>query len=246
MTESEPGLLRANDQEHRSAPVAVSAISEVDGNDKGDSANETCEIDDDILGLLKKFDVFDSVSATAAGIDLAILRQAVMNGQVPIDTLRTVYDYMASRFLDSASGQVSGSLLETELQSAVREQYGDFGLTVDQLKLYLETAMDIEDAVSQGQIPKLNPERYKAYKKVHELINHGPARTEEQEYRLEVMVRQELLSLPWPSTMVRAYRKACGEKLRRMKKRYQSLYDQVLDSHCDVVVLSMSCVVSLI
>ena len=140
--------------------------------------------------------------------------------------------------LDGADGAASGpssgvarqqlTPLESELTNAVNDQYGEFGITVDDLKTYLDVSLDIDDAISAGRKANIEHDRYTVYKRVEKLIKFGPDKTPEELQRLDRMAEEEMLSLPWPSTMTRQYLKEKhGMKLPRMKKDDQTRYDQV-------------------
>ena len=57
----------------------------------------------------------------------------------------------------------------------VRDQFGQVGVDEDMLRTYIEVAADIEDAISAGEMPKLEAARYSAYKRVHTLGGGGGA-----------------------------------------------------------------------
>jgi hypothetical protein len=133
-----------------------------------------------------------------------------------------------SKAAEPDDGDQGLSTLDHELSSSVNDQYAQLGITVDDLRTYLDVAVDIEDAISVGRKPKLNEERYKVYKRVDKLIKFGPDKSPEELERLHVMAEKEMLSLPWPTTMVRKYLKEKGGlPLKPMRKLQLTTYDQV-------------------
>ena len=159
------------------------------------------------------------------------------------DAMAQHHSILKDSFLDSAggadgsdSGEASGAErhrltpLGSELTNAVNDQYGEFGITADDLRTYLDVSLDIDDAISVGRKADIHHDRYTVYKRVDKVIKFGPDKSPEELERLDSMAEEEMLSLPWPSTMTRNYLKEKhGAKFKRMKKDQQTQYDQV---HC--------------
>lgn len=162
-----------------------------------------------------------------------------------VDTMAQEHTVLKDRFLDGSAGsgsEVSGSAeadqprltpLESELTNAVNDQYGQFGITAEDLRTYLDVSLDIEDAISVGRKADIQQDRYKVYKTVDRLIKFGPDKSPEELDRLNSMAEEEMLTLPWPSTMTRNYLKQKhGAKFKKMIKTDQSRYDQVCSQYC--------------
>jgi hypothetical protein len=159
-----------------------------------------------------------------------------------IDTLAREHTVLKDKYLDG-SDDVNGhadeesfdvpelSPLQSELEGAVNDQYGEFGITVEDLRTYLDVSLDIEDAISVGRKPDIQQDRYQVYKRVEKLVKFGPDKSPEELQRLDRMAELEMLNHPWPSTMVRNYvKQKHGVKMPRMKKDEQTQYDQVWNS----------------
>lgn len=193
-----------------------------------------------------------SAAPTSAGVTIKRTNYARYNAAAPAattvdqhyaDTLALDHSILKDEFLDGPGepGSDPGSpvepeppqltALESELKNAVNDQYGEFGVTVEDLRTYLDVSLDIEDAITAGRKANIEPDRYTLYERVDQLIKFGPEKSPEEEKRLDDLAEDEMLSYPWPSTMVRQYLKdKHGVKLRRMKKDTQTQYDQVCDS----------------
>lgn len=119
------------------------------------------------------------------------------------------------------------SPVERELHLAVRDQFGALGVSVGELRTYLEVSIDIDDAVDRGELPRIDEARYAAYRKVHALVMYGPQKSEEEWEWLQGLVEQEVLEMPWPSTVIRRWQQQRGDKLHRMRRSSATLYNQV-------------------
>lgn len=186
------------------------------------SADERASVDD----LLSELQAADPILAAQAGFDLESLKQAAEAGYIQPSELKA-YIEMAQPAESSDATDRPVSDLDLQVEGAVRDQYAAFGITTDDLRLYLEVSLDIEDAISAGRKPAIDADRYQVYRRVDNLVKYGPEKSPEEAERLDTMAEQEMLKMPWPTTMIRAYWKKKGVKLKRMNKDDSTTYDKV-------------------
>lgn len=189
------------------------------------SAGVTAALDE----LLPELEAADPILAVQAGFDLDLLKQAAGAGSIQPSVLQS-YIELAKPTEPGDSEDRPVSDLDIQVEGAVRDQYAQFGITTDELRQYLEVSLDIEDAISAGRTPAINPDRFEVYRRVDSLVKYGPEKSPEEAARLDTMAEQEMLKMPWPTTMIRAYLKKKGVKLKRMDKNSSTTYDRVSDS----------------
>lgn len=116
---------------------------------------------------------------------------------------------------------------ELPIDRAVRHKYGAWGISADDLRAYIETSLDIEDALSQGATPQLAPERYSHYKAIREVVEGGADWSEEETEWVNRNLVKDMLALPWPSIWKRDWLRSMGGQVGRLRKHQQTTYDQV-------------------
>lgn len=189
------------------------------------SADVTAALDD----LLPELEAADPILAAQAGFDLDLLKQAAGAGSIQPSVLQA-YIELAKPIEPGDPEDRPVSDLDLQVEGAVRDQYAHFGITADDLRQYLDVSLDIEDAISAGRSPSIDPDRYEVYRRVDSLVKYGPEKSPEETARLDMMAEQEMLKMPWPTTMIRAYLKKRGVKLKRLDKKNSTTYDRVSES----------------
>lgn len=213
--------------------VDMAATPEVmDAQREGDASSDQSQAlpSDGGTGLVKdlipELEMADPILAAQAGFDLDQLKKAAQQGSIQPDVLKGYID-MATPAEEDDDAAEAMTDLDFQIEGAVRDQYAQFGITADDLRLYLQVSLDIEDAISAGRKPAIDPERYTTYQRVDSLVKYGPEKTPEEAARLEDMAEQEIMRMPWPTPMIREYMKQKGAKLKRMNKQDITTYDKV-------------------
>jgi hypothetical protein len=159
------------------------------------------------------------------GIDMEAVNTAIETGKATDADIHLLHEHLQDGLaLQTAS---EASPVDRELHLAVRDQFGAIGVSVGDLRNYLEVSIDIDDAVGRGELPNLDKARYAAYRKVHALVMQGPHKSKEEWEWLQGLVEQDVLEMPWPSTVIRRWQKQRGDKLNRMRRNSLTLYNQV-------------------
>eukprot|EP00892_Ulva_mutabilis_P012131 jgi/Ulvmu1/9290/UM050_0039.1 len=175
--------------------------------------------------LISELDTADPILAAQAGFDLGKLKKAAEQGSIEPDILKGYIDLAKPADPDGEAGEAMTDL-DFQVEGAVRDQYAQFGITTDDLRLYLQVSLDIEDAISAGRKPAIDPDRYSTYKRVDNLVKYGPEKNPEEAERLDHMAEQEIMKMPWPTPMIREYMKKKGMKMSRMNKQDITTYDK--------------------
>ena len=179
----------------------------------------------DSQALLAELRRLPTHRALGYGINMEAVEDAVRDAQATDADIALMHRHMlAARELEEEGRD---SIVDRELATAVRDQFGQLGVTLGDLRTYLEVAVDVDAATQRGALPRIEPTRFAAYKKVHALVTEGQAKTKEEREWLKALVEEEVLAMPWPSTVLRQWQLARGEKLRRLRKPQVTQYSQV-------------------
>ena len=235
----EAAAASATDQIDVDAPAAPEldgAVAGSNGNDEQSMRNEQVSQSDalstdggneTLKDLLSEFETADPILAAQAGFDLSKLKNVAEKGSIEPSALKAYIDLAKPADADDESN-IALTDLDLQVEGAIRDQYAQFGITADDLRQYLEVSLDIEDAISAGRKPAIDPERYSTYQRVDELVKYGPKKSAQETARLDQMAEEEMLKMPWPTPMIREYmKKKKGAKLRRMNKHDMTSYDKV-------------------